>query len=376
MHHCVGLARLLRGLHAAKVAVFRRPFEPAGTGEPSWEEEEERLRLAAAGLGDADVGWSAVVGLEVDDSDGGIVDDADRGLPPLRDMGTPRRGGGVGTSLLARFPRDKFDLVLVTGDARLKGALNRATAHQLAIELCSITLPAAPGSALAAAPGAAPAEWAEAAALALLRRFGGASDAAPSAAAYLHAKAAIDDAARSTYVELELGRRLGDARAKAVAKAGVAADPVLRVVDVGAGALSMLRPMAAAAVRAGTRRLHYVAIDKMESLLRAGVAAVAAEAGVALARAGGAAGRALRRRGRGGREAARHDRARRRDAARGRGGRRGARPARRSAELARHRAPTSRPRGPRSAAAAAAVSGRWPTSSWRAALPTCSRRRC
>ena len=82
MHHCVGLARLLRGLHAAKVAVFRRPFEPAGTGEPSWEEEEERLRLAAAGLGDADVGWSAVVGLEVDDSDGGIVDDADRGLPP------------------------------------------------------------------------------------------------------------------------------------------------------------------------------------------------------------------------------------------------------------------------------------------------------
>ena len=78
MHHC-GLARLLRGLHAAKVAVFRRPFEPAGTGEPSWEEEEERLRLAAAGLGDADVGWSAVVGLEVDDADGGIVDDADRG---------------------------------------------------------------------------------------------------------------------------------------------------------------------------------------------------------------------------------------------------------------------------------------------------------
>ena len=136
---------------------------------------------AGAGLGDAGVGWSAVVGLGGDDSDGGVVDDADRGLPPLRDMGTPRRGGGVGTSLLARFPRDKFDLILVTGDARLKGALNRATAHQLSIELCPITLPAAPGSALAAAPGAAPAEWAEAAALAPPPRVGGASDARPAA---------------------------------------------------------------------------------------------------------------------------------------------------------------------------------------------------
>ena len=160
----------------------------------------------------------------------------------------------MGTSLLARFPRDKFDLVLVTGDARLKGALNRATAHQLSIELCPISLPAAPGSALAAAPG-----WRR-----RMGRGGGARASPPLwrgvrrravGGGVPARKTAIDDAARSTTSSSSSGA--ASATRKGGGEGGVAADPVLRVVDVGAGALSMLRPMAAAAVRAGARRLPW-----------------------------------------------------------------------------------------------------------------------
>eukprot|EP01062_Namystynia_karyoxenos_P052131 TRINITY_DN4141_c6_g1_i2.p1 TRINITY_DN4141_c6_g1~~TRINITY_DN4141_c6_g1_i2.p1 ORF type:complete len:1113 (+),score=311.98 TRINITY_DN4141_c6_g1_i2:71-3340(+) len=135
-----------------------------------------------------------------------------------------------------------------------------SVAEQLALEVCSVRGGGAEG--LLADLGCAPAQ-------------------PPPAAAYLSAKVAVDGAARSGAVRAELVRRL----------AGRQGGP-LRVLDLGAGALSMVRVVCAAAAEAagGCAALDYAAVEQLDSLSRGGLSELLAGEGAALRCAGGRSG--------------------------------------------------------------------------------------
>ena len=108
-------------------------------------------------------------------------------------------------------------------------------------------------------------------ALAHLGCVSGSRAATPAArAAYLAAKAPVDARSRSGTLAAALAARVGGLAARA-ADGGAK----LRVVDVGAGCLSMLGAVAAACAAAGVVSAEYVAVDGDGALLLAGAAGLA-----------------------------------------------------------------------------------------------------